>query len=75
MERQSSQGYVLIAFVPAVVLGLACGKAIKENLLNANVVAIALIVGVAFTGCYAIFYAVRLVPCGVWLCYLGHRLY
>ncbi|UFS56504.1 undecaprenyl-diphosphate phosphatase [Comamonadaceae bacterium M7527] len=36
---------VLIAFFPAVILGLSFGKAIKENLFNANVVAIALIVG------------------------------
>ena len=36
---------VLIAFFPAVILGLAFGKAIKEHLFNANVVAIALIVG------------------------------
>ena len=34
---------VLIAFFPAVILGLAFGKAIKEHLFNANVVAIALI--------------------------------
>lgn len=36
---------VLVAFVPAVVLGLALGKAIKENLFTPTVVAIALIVG------------------------------
>ncbi|MFZ8953585.1 MAG: undecaprenyl-diphosphate phosphatase, partial [Burkholderiaceae bacterium] len=36
---------VLIAFFPAVILGLAFGKAIKEHLFNANVVAVALIVG------------------------------
>lgn len=36
---------VLIAFFPAVILGLSFGKVIKENLFNANVVAIALIVG------------------------------
>jgi undecaprenyl-diphosphatase len=36
---------VLIAFFPAVILGLAFGKAIKEHLFNANVVALALIVG------------------------------
>jgi len=36
---------VLIAFFPAVILGLAFGKAIKAHLFNANVVAIALIVG------------------------------
>lgn len=36
---------VLIAFVPAVVLGLWLGKAIKTHLFNAEVVAIALVVG------------------------------
>jgi undecaprenyl-diphosphatase len=36
---------VLIAFVPAVVLGLLFGKAIKEHLFNPTVVAAAFIVG------------------------------
>jgi undecaprenyl-diphosphatase len=44
-KAQSFTRNVLIAFLPAVVLGLAFGKAIKENLFNANVVAVALIVG------------------------------
>ncbi|QJC55902.1 Undecaprenyl-diphosphatase [Polaromonas vacuolata] len=36
---------VLIAFLPAVVLGLLFGKAIKANLFNANVVASTFIIG------------------------------
>ncbi len=36
---------VLIAFVPAVVLGLLFGKAIKQHLFNPTVVATAFIVG------------------------------
>jgi undecaprenyl-diphosphatase len=46
-QRQAQQFSlnVLIAFVPAVVLGLVFGKAIKANLFTPTVVAIALIVG------------------------------
>lgn len=36
---------VLIAFFPAVVLGLAFGKAIKAHLFNAHTVALALVIG------------------------------
>jgi undecaprenyl-diphosphatase len=36
---------VLIAFFPAVVLGLAFGKAIKLHLFNAQIVALALVIG------------------------------
>jgi undecaprenyl-diphosphatase len=44
-KAQRFAGNVLIAFFPAVILGLAYGKAIKSHLFNANVVAVALIVG------------------------------
>jgi undecaprenyl-diphosphatase len=46
-ERQAQQFSlnVLIAFFPAVVLGLALGKAIKANLFTPTVVAIALVIG------------------------------
>jgi len=44
-KAQRFVGNVLIAFFPAVILGLAYGKAIKSHLFNANVVAVALIVG------------------------------
>ena len=36
---------VLIAFIPAVILGLLFGKAIKEHLFNAGVVATTFILG------------------------------
>ena len=44
-KAQRFAGNVLVAFFPAVILGLAYGKAIKSHLFNANVVAVALIVG------------------------------
>ena len=46
-ERESQQFAlnVLVAFFPAVVLGLALGKAIQQHLFTPTVVAIALIVG------------------------------
>jgi undecaprenyl-diphosphatase len=46
-ERQAQQFSlnVLLAFFPAVILGLAFGKAIKANLFTPTVVAIALIIG------------------------------
>ena len=44
-QAQSFALNVLIAFIPAVVLGLLLGSAIKARLFNANVVAAAFIVG------------------------------
>lgn len=44
-QAQAFVRNVLIAFSPAVILGLALGEAIKANLFNAQTVALALIVG------------------------------
>ena len=44
-EAQRFATNVAVAFVPAVVLGLAFGKAIQENLFTPGVVATALVIG------------------------------